>query len=81
MADAVVRIQINQSRFEMSKLCFRVTGVSANYDAIPRTSLVGCGSVYRDSTGVGFCPDGVGCEPLTVINVVYLNLFIFTDPG
>ena len=81
MAQLAVGTHVQHMRFEIGQLGLAVVGVGADDQAMTDTGLVSSGTVDRDDLRTFLAADGVGGEALAIVDVVDLDLFIFTDAG
>ncbi len=81
MAQLAVGTHVQHMRFEIGQLGLAVVGVGADDQAVTDTGLVSSGTVDRDDLRTFLAADGVGGEALAIVDVVDLDLFVFTDAG
>jgi len=81
MAQLAVCAHIEHMRFEAGQLGLAVVRIGADNQAVADTGLVSSGTVDRDDLRTFLAADGVRGEALAIVDVVDLDLFVFTDAG
>src|SRR5690606_25316078 len=81
VAEFAVGAHIKDVGLEAGQLGFAVMGIGADDQAMANAGLVRGGAVDRDDLRAFLAADGVGGEALAVVDVVDLDLFVFTNAG
>lgn len=78
--DLVVVAEINQRGFITGQFVLVQSHIRTYNHDVSGSGKPGCGTVDGNHAGAILCADGVGSEALTIVDVVNMDLLVFSNP-
>ena len=79
--DAVALVDVDDDRAEAARILFRVVGVGQDEDDVAGMDQAGGGAVDAAFAAAACAGEGVGGEPVAVIDVQDVDLLVLDDVG